>query len=119
MRSHPFISSSSLLHLEREQQVRLVAVLPKVQRQGEFAVFAYPSIVPQVFEELQAGLEKAKRPGSVWTLSVSEQQLKELEGRQSPALALCLKWMQVRKLCMRHHPQISPTEDHVSNAVRP
>ena len=74
---------------------------------------------PQVFEELQAGLGEAKQPGSVWTLSVSEQQLKELEGRRSPALGLCLKWMQVRKLCMKHHPQISPTEDHVSNAVRP
>ena len=71
---------------------------------------------PQVLDELKMAASSARRPGTVWMVTTSGLDLKELESMGSASHRILLKWQQTRRFQLID-PALA-TRDLILNAVR-
>ena len=69
----------------------------------------------QLLEELRQAASAAKKPGTVWMITVAGHHLKELEAMNSPCYKVFLKWQQTKRFQQLESSLASP--DLVLNAV--
>lgn len=71
----------------------------------------------QVLDELRQAASSARRPGCVWMLTATAQQLGELQATQSPAHRILQKWQPTKRFKPMDPDQA--TSDLVLTAVSP